>query len=73
MDIGGCKAQFAIHGFHVKGEVTGRRAVELRVLGREEVQQVRMIVPAGPTPIPGQLHIKTKPDFVGRFKQMPRA
>ena len=38
LDVGGRKAQFAIHGFHVKGEVTRRGAVKLRVLGREQVQ-----------------------------------
>ena len=45
----------------------------LRILGGEDVQEMRMVISTGPPPALRELEVEADPDLVGDFERMPGA
>src|SRR5262245_45947475 len=73
LDVRRAEAQFAVDRLDVKRQVTCRRPMPLRVLGGEEVQEMRMVVSAVPPPTLRELEVEAEIDLVGGLKQTPDA
>ncbi len=73
LNIRGGKSQLAINRFDVKREVAACWPMPLRVLTSHEMQEMRMVVSAGPAPALREFEIKSEEDFVRGFKRMAGA
>ncbi len=61
--------KFTANRFDVEREVTCGGTVPLRILGGQEVSQMRMVVPVAPTPALGKFQIETDADLIRGFEQ----